>query len=1391
VGLKEAALDSPTFRSGFTHFSEQLDLVEKWLEGYVRCITKLSLEVENFEALINGFLSQTVPPALTSGAVLDHDYALPAMKRYGEGAREFWTATIIGLKKMDANMAEPIRAFLQNDLRSFRETRRNLDQTQRQLDSLQSRYSGQAKTKEASSLREDAFQLHEARKAYLKASMDFSVVAPQLRMASDKMIIRIFSDQWRDMRSPRQRISGSVGRWGSDIDRVRCWSREMEVGEKAFKRELLNARKQIEESAELAVRPSRELEDYASNPASTSASKRPSTTNLQTLGGRPRPLRSEKQGWLNLRTVSGKPSRTIWLRRWFYVKNGIFGWLVQGSRSGGVEESERIGVLLCNVKPGNADDRRYVFEVKTKDTTIVLQAENQPELMDWQASFDVAKQKALEDPSSTESPGLGPRAQDPAFAISPPSAPEFAASAADSGMPQHSEENASLLGVDRSSTLPVPGGEAAVNRSSFDVSSHRRSFAERDSETARDPASKIIQRLDLHRKPVGDAKGPASAGLSGGGIASLIAASHSSMPVGPGALSTPPPPETPRKSLAPMPSMRDLPTTSLAPNTLANPPAPTNLSSAAVIVNGERGIGIGDMPSGIMANIWGSTNWGHLNRLARSELKPPQERSTSTKLSKPLSPLTRSINPSSPNDSPPKNTAFPGAIESTSSYIVSDRSPTASAAPSLSHRKAVSLDGEEKPDPSPPEYPTYCPLQLKTQDAQFRLLFPNVRRDEKLVMVFKATWNPNEQQEFPGRVYVTAKEIYFYSNHCGMTLISSIGLDSILEITAATGRDCDFIFCHLKEGESQSGHTRITIKTFLEPLNLLQRRLSLLVRNRTSQEMGIEKVMKALINMEHDDPESVSSMDSWENDSINTTVNGSSTPKRSASHRDQRDLRANVLIDRGLYGDNPQQLDGTRDSKTFKLPKQPVVYAPSGMDKLAAVKVFDVSPKALFHVMFGDKSAVWQLLYHERQAQHIRQGPWIPLDQALFRRDFDYRIDYLDILRRVREAKVEDHQIVDVASEHLLYVVSDRKRPWHLPYRNRFVLLTKIVITHLAKSKCKLAVYIKVDWTKSPPCAKSVIAEAALKDLELDALDLTDVIAQQVRTFASMNGRTKKAIQIFGQVGLQTQVSEFAGSDAPFRAQLRRSTKHRTLTVLAFESFASMTGSVVTSAGQIILRFFGWLWRTTSANTVILVILGMSILVNLVFSSTGTSDWWRERKAKKFMIRLGVGPDLTMRKAVYLHDLEDSTTLEVGPSKTSTSQCRDTFNSIMSLVETDVSHSPIGFSSLRPAQTATIRRLQRSRQHLGTQRHGLLVAMRVVNSIEREMVQAEWETWLLEESVKCNQLGAMIRQNSTELPAGKSGHNHQRTNRTEQISAWHQRYCGSCSKEQEAGLERA
>ena len=169
-------------------------------------------------------------------------------------------------------------------------------------------------------------------------------------------------------------------------------------------------------------------------------------------------------------------------------------------------------------------------------------------------------------------------------------------------------------------------------------------------------------------------------------------------------------------------------------------------------------------------------------------------------------------------------------------------------------------------------------------------------------------------------------------------------------------------------------------------------------------------------------------------------------------------------------------------------------------------------------------------------------------------------------------------------------------------------------------------------------------------------MDLADVIADQVRTFASTHGRTKKAIQIFGLVGVQTQVSLFTGNDAPLKAQLRRKMRRRTLTALAFESLGSLLESVATSALQMVFDFVQWAWKTMNANSIVLALLGMSVLVNIIISSTGASEWWGERKAGRYMTRLGIGPDLTMNKVIYLHELHESTALGIDHREGSSSQ---------------------------------------------------------------------------------------------------------------------------------------
>jgi hypothetical protein len=96
------------------------------------------------------------------------------------------------------------------------------------------------------------------------------------------------------------------------------------------------------------------------------------------------------------------------------------------------------------------------------------------------------------------------------------------------------------------------------------------------------------------------------------------------------------------------------------------------------------------------------------------------------------------------------------------------------------------------------------------------------------------------------------------------------------------------------------------------------------------------------------------------------------------------------------------------------------------------------------------------------------------------------------------------------------------------------------------------------------------------------------------------------------------------------------------------------------------------------------------------------------------------------------------------------------------LLNNPATSSPTSFHD--PSST---RRLERTRRNLGAQRHDLLVALRVVNRIEKEVVEAEYEHWLLDETHKCAKVGSMLD-------------GEKKNDQT--VQAWVRGYCADCEE---------
>jgi hypothetical protein len=146
----------------------------------------------------------------------------------------------------------------------------------------------------------------------------------------------------------------------------------------------------------------------------------------------------------------------------------------------------------------------------------------------------------------------------------------------------------------------------------------------------------------------------------------------------------------------------------------------------------------------------------------------------------------------------------------------------------------------------------------------------------------------------------------------------------------------------------------------------------------------------------------------------------------------------------------------------------------------------------------------------------------------------------------------------------------------------------------------------------------------------------------------------------------------------------------------------------------------------------------------------------------------------------------------------------DTFQAVVvNTTDMDAPYQDAGISSLGGSSKAAARRIRRTRQRLGAYRHDLLVAMRVVNGIELEMVQSEWENWLADENARCDQVRSMLLLSDGTTKAGEQSsgeeeklkgqdHGHERSEGQkvvrgdkESLRKWHDEYCGSCRADQQ------
>ena len=577
---------------------------------------------------------------------------------------------------------------------------------------------------------------------YIQASASYSIVISNFRTACDRVLVSAFAGYAnRELRLQTEINKGFLG-LRKEVKKILTWNDEMTASAKLLQVQLSVTKTKLEKEMSERIQPKRDLSIYQSHTLLTqekSGGSRLARLSIEnddpnrkrnysvSSSGKP-----AKQGWLFHRVATGKPAR--WARRWFFVKDGTFGWLQNSTKTAAVEESDRVGVLLCNVRLSPSEDRRFCFEVMTKSLNYMLQAETEGDLADWIQVFELAKNAILADEKQHPQ----------AFSIMAPNHAEFA-------IPPTEEHDRHGSGGTTALAAPQP----VTPRASFDVASPMGGGG--SMQTSRS----IVQKLK--DRPNKGSPGPS------GGIASLVAASQTALAGQ----------HVPVQQLQSVPRPIDIfrdpiVGSNIAPSTLASPPLSTQMSTRAIQARSRAGSnGSFNGPSGVMANYWGSMHWGLV--------------------SVDDSNINAANGPDSLNQAQSSaDTYFEKSQKGVTPYSLNLEVERESRRGSTSHRPTPSKSISSVVF-TPIQYPQDYPMELRKQDSQFRTLFPASRQDEFVLLVCRVMWQPVEGQQVWGRMYATNSGLHFFAHAQGMVCVQSVPFSDIIKISHHVGISSDNI----------------------------------------------------------------------------------------------------------------------------------------------------------------------------------------------------------------------------------------------------------------------------------------------------------------------------------------------------------------------------------------------------------------------------------------------------------------------------------------------------------------------------------------------------------------------------------------------------------------------
>ncbi|CAO3668979.1 unnamed protein product [Rhizopus stolonifer] len=353
ITLQDIIVDSPVWRANAILLEDQIDQYEKWLDGFIRALKSY------IEAMSTANLCKRTFLSGVDGALMD-----TIVNNFAETMQSTLTSKIQMVTELEENLLNPLQKLYKQDLKIYKDNRKQFEKILDKYETQLNRYFALSKQKEASALREDAFQMHELRKLYVKQSGDHFIKLISFKSQIEHLLVECFSNT---MNAHIEDIEESKRSFASIKSKLPGWIHWLDESKMTCDHQIDIMTERYSDLTEIYIQkstPHRSLKRYSISQEDNS----PAAEEIEI---------KEKHGYLNCRI--GKSS---WVRRWFFLQKGWFGTLTAQRQRGYILMNDRVSISECTFKIVDGD-RRFCFEITHRKSSFLLQTETEEDMQEW------------------------------------------------------------------------------------------------------------------------------------------------------------------------------------------------------------------------------------------------------------------------------------------------------------------------------------------------------------------------------------------------------------------------------------------------------------------------------------------------------------------------------------------------------------------------------------------------------------------------------------------------------------------------------------------------------------------------------------------------------------------------------------------------------------------------------------------------------------------------------------------------------------------------------------------------------------------------------------------------------------------------------------------------